>query len=241
MSNQQYNPPKLAILLIKLFAPSRVVDNLIGDLYEEYYLQIKQNNNNTSKANQWFWQQTLQSVFSYSQHYLTRPELLRYFNAIFCIIGVFITLMLTVWLSYADNFNGYSDDFWSNLLSGKIHLALIEPQFWLTLPEYVQQIEGIQFLLSPKSLVFTLVATGGLVYLYKNKYSVLSIITSSIVMLTLPYVGSLIMLGSHSYQPTQVGPVIAVGIYSVLYMLPIVSMILHLKLTGQIKAQVQLS
>lgn len=226
-------PPALANKVISMLLPNRLLDSVLGDLEEEFNLLAKKN---IKRANQWYWQQTIETSMIYLQKKLVSIEVLGRLNFYLAVIIFLTAANLIVVLSILDDPRFISETFWGELLQGKIHTALFSANFWhnfwriLALAEW-----GMFIYFEPLLISFTNIT--GLLYLYKKQQvSIVKLALYGYSLAVIPYIWSIIHIANHSLEAKQIGPIIATGVLSLLYTLLPVSFIIHRKLK-QLKAK----
>lgn len=228
MNKHQVKPPKVALFLLALILPKSIQNHLIGDLIEEFEVLSEQD---CKAANAWFWQQTIDTNLIYLAGLIRRPSVLQKLN-IFLPLSLFmLTTLLISWLSNMDSLEGYSEGMWPSLLEGKIHLALFEPAFWQDSTLFFTEVTNVQMFLDIPSIVFAFVALFILRYLNK-KLSVSAIYMAvwGYGLVLLPYLWVLIHINTQQLSPTQIGPLLAFGLLSFLYLVLPVSYMVNTKL-----------
>lgn len=228
-------PPLLANQLMSLLIPKRLLDNIVGDLEEEFYLLAKQD---IKKANKWYWQQSIETSMVYLQKKISSIEVLGRLNFYLPFAMFLIVVGLTIVLSVLEDPTFISPTFWDEMLQGKIHTALFSGNFWLNFWNILRMAEWGMFIHLKSLLIATL---NILVLIYLDKKQNASAVKLAIWGYTLafvPYAWSIIHIANHSFEAKQIGPIIATGVLSLLYMLLPVSYIIHRRLKRlQIKLQ----
>jgi hypothetical protein len=228
MSKEVYSPPVVAISIMKLILPKRVLITLLGDLTEEFQFRVQQD---AAKAKLWFWQQSLTTSFIYFNEIFNSPAFVKKLNVIVPLLLFVIAFLLLTWLSYAYSVKGYSSEFWPRLLAGYAHLAILEPAFWLNIYSQIKAIDGVGFLFYPPAVLSTLGNFTILFLLNKGpNFTALKMACWGYSLMLLPYVGSIIYIGSHTLADKQIGPFIMFGLLSFFYMVLPVSYLVHRKL-----------
>jgi hypothetical protein len=228
MSKQAYSPPVVAILIMKLILPARVLNALLGDLIEEFQLRVQQD---AASAQLWFWQQSLATSFIYFNKIFNSPVFVKKLIVIVPLLLFVIVFLLLTWLSYAYSVTGYSSGFWQNLLAGYAHLAILEPAFWLDISSQIEAIDGVGFLFYPPAVLTTL-CNFAILYLLNKRpnFTSLKMACWGYSLMLLPYVWSIFYIGSHTLADKQIGPYITFGLLSFFYMILPVSYLVHRKL-----------
>jgi hypothetical protein len=229
MNKQAYKPPFLAISIMKLILPARVLDALLGDLLEEFLLRGQQD---PASAKLWFWQQSLETSFIYFSKIFNSPAFIKKLNFIVPTLLFIMSFLLITWMSYVDNIDEYSLEFWHIFVSGGYaHLLIFESTFWLNILDHMTKIDGINFLYHPPAVIITLCNFTILYVLNKRpNFTALNMACWGYSLMLVPYIWSIIYISSHTFAAKQVGPIIAIGILSFLYMVLPVSYLVHRKL-----------
>ena len=222
------SPPSLALFLLNWILPAAVLDAILGDLMEEFSERVKMND---KAAKRWFWQQTMQTSVIYFKKLFNSPSFVRKLNIVIPMMLFVIAFILIAWLSYADNLAEYAPGFWETLLTGQAHMALFDGAFWSSISDYIRRVDSIWFLLDGPSLMITLLSISLLKYLdKKSSFTALKMACWGYALVILPYIWSIIHINSNHFIATQVGPVIAIGLLTFLYMVLPVSYLVHQKL-----------
>lgn len=233
------SPPYCALKILKLFTPAHHYNLILGDLLEEYTERAAVN---AAKADAWFWHQTQLNILIYTKHTMTSETLIR---SLFLSIGllVFSTLIIIVmWLSSMDHVNGFSPNFWQNLLNGRVHLALLEPAFWSGTGIYWEK--STQYGISHFVMMFfdmpALLCSLCLLYLYfsilRRTSSVFIACNYGLLLLLLPYMFGLTLLNHLTFEAQQVGPVLAFMLLSTCYLVLPISIMFSQKFLKQAKS-----
>lgn len=234
MKNAPNKPPKLALVLLYLLLPKRILDNLIGDLLEEFALLQQRT---PEQAHSWFWQQSLATCVSYFRHLLTQPNTLQKLNIILPVVTFFLLLVLISWLSNISSLEHYSAGMWDRVLQGRVHTALIEPAFWQDFWFCLTRLFDLSMYIDLPALVMAAVILTTLLKLsHQLKLCACKMALWGYSLTLAPYLWALVYINSHSLLATEVGPVIAFGLLSFLYLLLPVSFIVHKKLELEINA-----
>ena len=220
-------PPTLANKIISLLLPNRLLDSVLGDLEEEFYLLAKQD---VKRANQWYWQQTMATSMVYLQKKIGSVEVLGRLNFYLPLAMLLMVAGLIIVLSVLEDPTFISATFWDELLQGKIHTALFSENFWGNFWSILSLAEWGMFI-HFKSLLIASINIVVLVYLYKKQQaSALKLALWGYSLAFIPYIWSMIHIASHSFDAEQIGPIIATGVLSLLYMILPVSYLIHRRL-----------
>lgn len=223
----QVSPPSFANRLLSLLVPKRIFDNIIGDLEEEFHQRAKQN---LSQANKWYWQQATHTSFVYLQKKLSSVEVLGRLNFYLPITVFLVASGLIAILSNLDDPAFISPTFWDELLQGQIHTALMSDNFWGNFWSILRTAEWMMFV-HLQSMIIAIANIVMLVYLYKKQQaSALKLALWGYTLACVPYAWSIIHIANHSFTPQQIGPIVATGVISLMYMMLPVSYIVHRKL-----------
>jgi hypothetical protein len=222
-----YQPPKLAMFLINLILPTHLIDTLLGDLLEEFQCKAEEDH---KFANQWFWQQSLQTSALYFSKVFSSPSFAKKLNIFIPLCMLVGIILLVVWLSDMDELVGFSDGFWDSLLQGKLHMALFESAFWEQSINVLFNM-NIWMFIDLRALLLATFNIGLLSYLNKTQtMSALRLAVWGYSLMLAPYVLSVSYLSNHALAPKETGPIIAMGILSLMYMLIPVSYMVNKKL-----------
>ncbi len=223
-------PPRLANKIMSLLLPARFLDNVLGDLEEEYYELAERD---VKSANKWYWQQSMATSMIYLQKRLGSVEVLGRLNfylplAIFVIVVGLISL-----LSSLDNPEFISSTFWDELMQGQLHTALFSDNFWHNFWSFIKT-SSLPMFIHLESLLITAVNLLILIYLSKKQQaSALKLALWGYTLSFVPYAWSIIHIANNDLVAKQIGPIIATGVLSLLYMLLPVSYLVHRKLKRQ--------
>ena len=221
------SPPKLANHMMYILVPKWLRDNVIGDLEEEFY-EIA--NKDVHQANKWYWQQSIDTCFVYLRKKLGSIEVLGRLNFYLPLAMFLVVASLVVFLSVFEDPEFISKTFWDELLEGKIHAALFSENFWHNFWSILKMAEW-QMFIHIESLLIATFNIGVLLYLdKKEKATALKLAVWGYALAFIPYVMSIAHIASISLLAQQIGPMIATGLISLLYMLLPVSLLVHRKL-----------
>ena len=231
---EEAKAPSLANYLMSVILPQRLLENMLGDLEEEFFLLAKQD---LKQANKWYWQQAMSTCMVYLQKKLGSVEVVGRLN-FYLPIAMFLAVAgLIVVLSILEDPEFISPTFWDELLQGKIHTALFSANFWHNFWNILRMAEWEMFI-HFKSLIIATLNIVILLYLDKKQQaSVIKLALWGYSLAFIPYILSILHIASHSFAAKQIGPIIATGTLSLLYMLLPVSYIVHHKLKRQLAEQ----
>lgn len=220
-------PPALANKVLSVLLPNRLLESVLGDLEEEFNILAKQN---IKRANQWYWQQTLETSMIYLQKKLASVELLGRLNFYLPLIMFIMAAGLIVLLSILSDPTSISDTFWDELLQGKIHTALFSAHFWQSFWDILLLAEWGMFI-HFESLLISFFSIAMLLYLYKKQHaSIIKLAVCGYSLAFIPYIWSIMHIANHHFEANQIGPIVATGVLCLLYLLPPVSYMIHRKL-----------
>ena len=226
----EVKPPLLANRIMYLLLPKRLFDNMVGDLEEEFDQLAK---HDIKQANKWYWQQSIDTSMVYLQKKIGSVEVLGRLNfylpvALFLIVTGLITL-----LSVLEEPTFISATFWDELLQGKIHTALFSDNFWHNFWSLLRMAEWGMFI-HLESIVIATLNIVILIYLDKKQQaSALKLALWGYSLAFIPYIWSIVHIAGHQFEAKQIGPIIATGLLSLMYMLIPVCYIVHRKLKRQ--------
>jgi hypothetical protein len=222
------SPPTFAILLLTWILPAAILEVILGDLMEEFDERAQANN---KAAKIWFWQQATHTSMIYFKQIFNSPSFVRKLNIVLPLALFSIAFILIAWLSYADNLAEYAPGFWETLLTGQAHMALFDGAFWSSIGDYVSRVDSVWFLLDGPSLIITCFSISLLLYLdRKSTFTALKMACWGYALVILPYIWSIIHINSNHLLAAQIGPIIAIGLITFLYMVLPVSYLVHRKL-----------
>ena len=213
-TSQPINTPKFANWVLTKLLKNKVNEEQVGDLLEEYQSKA---NNSVGTANQWFYRQTTLACLYVMSNMLTTERFFRY--ALYTISGaIFATLVLFIcWLSNMDE--APAEHIWSALMEGKVHQLLLEPLAWESMLSSTHQIFYISLYIHIPSMVWACLSYTGLHYVQKKQMiSAIGFTALGVAAITLPYLWSLAYIATHDLVAKQVGPIIAFGVISALYL-----------------------
>lgn len=210
MNTQKSLPPKLAVKLLNWFLPEDVKSEIIGDMTEEF----NDSKDSLQKRKSRFWQQ---SITTLGQYFMTTKSLLK--SAVFSLsIVVFLALSVAVtFLSHGeDDGKIYSNSYWTN---GHIHLFFTESNFWDFISKTPKLMEPHLFINTP-SIVWTF-ACICLLLLVRNRdwFTHKIFCITALVMLFTPYLCGVIAFKVNDIPLNQSGPVIAIMLLSIWYLI----------------------
>lgn len=228
IASSPVTPPTFAMMLLAWILPNKVLDMILGDLLEEFSERAK---DNTKAANRWFWQQAMQTSLIYFNKFFNSASFIRKLNIVLPLVLFLMVFALIAWLSYADNLSEYAPGFWQTLLTGQAHMAFFDGAFWSNLSDYIAQIDEVWFLIDSPSLIIAIFSISLLVYLdRKSPFSPRKMACWGYALVVLPYIWALVHINSNHFIATQIGPIMAIGLLTFLYMILPVSYLVHNKL-----------
>ena len=224
---QQFAPPRIATYIAKLFLPDRIADNVIGDMEEEF-VKIAQQDQRLAKS--WYWQQTMETSMIYFSKKVTAPMFFNKLNVFISVIAFIILTGLIALLSSMDDPSIISENFWEELLRGNIFVALISESFWSNWGTWFSGFH-IKWIIDVPSTVYSVLCLSVLFYMKKKTHVSLSFFVIFGYILTfLPMILGFLYLSNNVLQPTQVGPIIAFMLLSMMYMLLPVAYLINQKI-----------
>ncbi|WP_085300327.1 hypothetical protein [Cognaticolwellia mytili] len=221
-------PPSFAIMLLTWILPAAMLEVILGDLMEEFDERARED---IKAANTWFWHQATCTSMIYFKKKFSSPNFVRKINIVLPLVLFSIAFILILWLSYVDNLAEYAPGFWQKLLTGQAHMALFDGAFWSSVSGYMSRVDSVWFLLDGPSLIITSLSISLLIYLdRKSSFTALKMACWGYALVILPYIWSIIHINSNHLFAKQVGPIIAIGLLTFLYMVLPVSYLVHRKL-----------
>lgn len=238
LNSQQHTvlPPPLANRIMTILLPERFLNNVLGDLEEEFYLIAEKD---VQQAKNWYWRQSMETSLIYFKKKFGTVEFLGRVNFYLPLTLFVIILALISVLSNLSDPEFISPTFWDELLRGEIHTALFSANFWANFWSILRS-SSVNMVVDVPSFIIATVNIAILLYMDKKQNaSALKLTVWGYTLAFIPYIWSLIHIGSHDFQPKQIGPIIAVGVISALYMLLPVSYLVHRKLKIQKSEQIK--
>ena len=227
-------PPTVASLLLRSILPKRFAENIMGDLDEEFTKRMQEN---SSLAKRWYWQQCIETMLVYGSKKFSTVSFLGRLNFYLPIFMFAVVVALISLLSNLDDPEVISPDFWGQLLQGKIHVAVLTESFWQNFQYFMTEI-NLGMLIDIPAIIITSFNIALLYYLdKKQQVSTLRLAIWGYALTFIPYIWTLMHLSSHNLPPKLVGPIIAMGILTILYMLIPVSYMVHKRLKTQRKRE----
>jgi|GEM_PF-7049463 len=228
IEHEVFSPPSFAVLLLTWILPATILEAILGDLMEEFDERAKANN---KAARVWFWQQATHTSMIYFKKIFNSPSFIRKLNIVIPLVLFSTAFTLIAWLSYADNLSEYAPGFWQTLLTGQAHMALFDGAFWSSIGDYLSRVDSVWFLFDGPSLIITFFSISLLLYLdRKSTFTALQMACWGYALVILPYIWAIIHINSNHFIATQIGPIIAIGLITFLYMVLPVSFLVHRKL-----------
>ncbi|MCG7532547.1 hypothetical protein MHM98_14505 [Psychrobium sp. MM17-31] len=207
-----HSPPALARLILAVVLPRHLVDDVCGDLEEEFQLQI-QEKPSVASAQYWYWHQ----VVGASCHYLFTKT--RVISAVISLFSIFIFLALygaVSLLSYGEQ-AFFIDDFWYN---GNVHLLFSEAKFWQAMPDALAYKFSPDLLLDLTAICWSLVAFSLLLKLSNDAcLSLFQFCCLAVILMLAPYFYGVISFQVFHLPTNQVGPLIALMWLPILYLI----------------------
>ena len=225
------SPPLLAIFILKLILPDSLCQELLGDLQEEFTRLAE---SSQSEASRWYWQQALRTAGIYLAKAMLSTSTARHLNLLVGFALFQLSFLLVIWLSYGDNFIHFSVGFFDQILAGKAHLALFEPQFWHNLPVVMSRVDETDFLIHPPSVFLVLLLSPVLLHLARSStLSTTRLAAIAYLIALAPYIVVVSYLTINTLPAQQVGPVLATGLISFLYLILPASWVVNHRLSQQ--------
>jgi hypothetical protein len=225
-TSQPSNTPKFTHWILTKLLKNKINEEQVGDLLEEYQDRAK---NNVGAANNWVHRQAALACLSVISKALTVERLAHY--ALYILSAVlFATLILFVgWLSHMDE--APAEHIWSALMEGKVHQLLLEPLAWQSMLHSAHMTFDIGMYIHIPSIIWASLSLVGLFYVQKKQMvSILGYAALGLAAIALPYLWSLAYIATHDLVAKEVGPIIAFGVISALYLiLPVTHRVLVTK------------
>jgi len=226
-TQQQCQAPKFACYLLACFCHGYAGESLIGDLVEEYQYRALVD---PFQAKLWFWKQTVSSLLLCMSDALASQKLLKIFVVVIPFLLLPVLVAFIGWLSAFDLFPQGIEGGWQTLLRGEIHRLVIEPLIWAQFPTSISELEFDMLLHLPSS-IWALVAIAGFSFVYyRQNCSAHQLAALGYSLCFLPYLLGLLYIDQQSLMAKQVGPIIAFMLISIVYLLPVISILLYRKL-----------
>lgn len=219
MSNLNH-PPKMATWLLKIALPSKLKNELSGDLLEEYQYMITQNQTEQN-ADIWFWQQTLIACFRTG---LSQGRMNFVFLAMIPVAIFSLLFVSVIFLSSAEHSplvdKLFAQTYW---LDGNIHKVFFDPLYWQAMYSAKREMT-MSFGMLFNNLPSTTWALFWLVSIYTlDRYQQLNAIqfaTLSIIAICGLYIwGAISIATDENVQLRTVGPTIAYMWLSIFYLI----------------------
>lgn len=207
-------PPKIASRILQFFTPAEIRNELVGDLHEEYSHRIHQN---PKAAAQWYWQQTIRTSCHYVTRFIASETLLR---KLVILISLILFPALLVMISWLSVINTASDHIWQNLLAGKVHSFIFEPEVVVNGTDALLQYAEFEMYLNWPSFFWSLFTLFLLVVRNKTSTFTAHQLTAwGTTMMFLPYIFGLVYIDIIDPAPKQVGPTVAFMTLSIVYII----------------------
>jgi len=206
---------------IRLSIPTHLVDDISGDLEEEYTTIILPANNRF-KAKFWLIQQT---IFICAHFIFSLKNIGACLISVVAISLSFLMIVSVFWLSDLSDSDAkmFSDFFWKKWLHGNSYQLFFEPAFWQSAPKvFLQPIDWSIWFYKPALIyAFILFFILHKINISKN-LSVLEYFLMSTTGILLPYLAGNILFFFMNIKMTESGPIVAFMWLSTLYlMIPI--------------------
>lgn len=222
-------PPKFAIELITYIVDETHKEDIIGDIWEEY---VQLRGNSAVHATVWFWIQFF-SIVGYTLKDVIYKHHIRLCGVLIAVSHCLVFSMsinLLSWLLNTDYSMVDSNLPWSTLLFGHFHSLYYLPELW----EFSSQRIGIlsEHMFHSEALIWclTVSAVGG--YYYQSKHlSKPCFIAVGYILLFLPYIGSTLLLSYANLGIQQIGEILSLMLYTLIYACLPISTLSIMKLT----------
>ena len=216
MANNKSLPIQLANKIVKLSTNYHHIDSVLGDLQEEFQERAKIN---LRSAYIWYWRQAFEVIISVEKHNSALAITLTQVSFLFLAVVFVFSFHLIGWLAYADEPATLSSGTWPRVLGGHVYLLFSESQFWQFAPVFWGKLDGVAFLLNfDSSLVCLLLVLAYCCSLGFKRRSFLFSFCAGACLLFLPAVLGILFLSQNTLLMHQVGPVLAIMIFPVVYL-----------------------
>ena len=222
-------PPIIAEWLLSLCLPNTIKNEILGDLAEEFNQKIAKSANH-QMVKQKYWQQALTTSIQYAiihgkNSLIDANSQQKIMLLIGTIFFISIYLLIT-WLSNINSTEGINFDIFTELQNGNVHKILTQTGFWPLATTSMYEIKGLSYLFQFEALVWTFISVKILAFCrQKNTISKATFFIFSLLWLFIPYVFGAIYLKLTLLPIQQVGPIVAIMLFSILYLiLPITYM-----------------
>jgi hypothetical protein len=214
-------PPIIAEQILSLCLPSAIKNEVLGDLSEEFNLDIKRSANRKYAVCR-YWQQVLKTSTQYTiirgKHSLLDASLKQ---KLLLLTGgiIFVTCYLLITLlSNINSTEVLAIDIFSELKQGNTHTIFMQKGFYPLAATSVYKIKGISYLFQFEALLWTLLSVKIFRLLKKSTITKTLFFIVSSTWLFIPYVLGTSYLKITSLPIQQVGPIVAFMLFSILYL-----------------------
>ena len=220
--NMPSNKPPLVtrffcVLLIKVYGPW-AGDNILGDMLEEFDMR-KQTSALTARL--WIASQYTRTLCTGLWRQCTTPVGISRIVILATLLVLQLLVGLVAWLS---NMDSTTPQLWEMVLAGEMHRILFVAEYWQDLPYALRQVNDIDIFINPKSALWACVAMAAINWVRSKTTTPLPLCGAlALVLMTAPYIISLVYLQTAQPEPKQIGPIIAFSLFTIFYMLPLMA------------------
>lgn len=208
----------ISLWLFQYLLPDEVIDDISGDLEEEY-TQYVLPEKGKFQANIWLLKQTLLTC---SHHVFTYSNGLALLIALISLSVFFILSVAIRWLSNLDA-TEVSDDFVKSLSSGGAsYKTFVEPAFWQFMPKSYQNFSefGIWMWVELRAVLYSICAFCFMVKINKIfDLNIKSYALLAIALIFIPYIGGTYLFLFTDVSLKDAGPISATMLFTVWYMI----------------------
>ena len=204
--------------LLTLCLPRHLIEDISGDLEEEYQL-LKKEGCDKNSPNLWLIKQTIMTCTRYT---CTVTNLLVAFVALFSLTLFAFMALGIIWLSSYDDPSAFSAKFWQEFNNAS-HIVFFEPKFWHYAPTALSEGMSFGLWIDGPALTYSIIALVFLSWLDRRMQLTAKIYSQiSLPSMFLPYLWGSAKFLLYQISMVETGPLIATMWLSILYMtLPI--------------------
>jgi len=211
----------IAVVLLKLAAPSDYRDEAIGDLNQAY--NKKRLSGSEFSASLYSFKVAIVSsihfsLFRFKRVKLKEQTIVNLLTGFWLIIFAFFTLFMQ-WLSNLNFTNKFDVAALNRIVAGQFNLVVTEGEFWQAVGNNITQGKGILCLTDANAAIISLLTLLGAVLVLKFTQSKLTALTSVSILLLLPFIAGTVFLNLNANDMTldNVGSILTPMLLSTFY------------------------
>ena len=214
--------PIAAQKILLLCLPDTIKHEIIGDLEEEFNLQLVQFGH--QRAKYYYWKQAIISIFQFiiirANSSISSSNYKQKLSLVLGVTVFTISMLLISWLSHLEGFDGFTNNIETELVLGNPHQALTQVQFWKTSFANIKSTNSLETYFQLEALLWAFLA---IIFIKLNEIKQLTSPKNMLVLLYFmtfsPYLMGTLYLEFNYHSIQQVGPFLAKMIFSLFYLI----------------------